>query len=79
MAADHFEHHSKLDMNAIVEDTFGYSADDYVAVLMMVFWLCNQSPIPLRAMERFSLEKESHLISVENLTNFIDYYSFTYK
>lgn len=33
-AADHFEHHSELDMNAIVEDTFGYSVDDYVAVLM---------------------------------------------
>ena len=30
MAADHFEHHSKLDMNGIVEDTFDYSADDYV-------------------------------------------------
>ena len=79
MAADHFEHHSKLDMNGIVEDTFDYSADDYVAVLMMVFWLCNQSPIPLRAMERVSLEKESDLISVENLTKFIDYYSCTYK
>lgn len=79
IAAEHFEHHSDLDMNAIVEDTFGYSADDYVAVLMMVFWLCNQSPIPLKAIENVRLEKESPLLSVENLTKFIDYYSCTYK
>lgn len=79
MAADHFEHHSELDINTIVEDTFGYSADDYVAVLMMVFWLCNQSPIPLRAIEQVKLEKKSPLLSAENLTKFVDYYSCTYK
>lgn len=79
LAAEHFKHRSELDVNCIVEETFGYSADDYIAMLMMVFWLCNQNPVPLKAMDLVKLETESPLLSRDNLERFIQYYSCTYK
>lgn len=78
MAAEHFEHHDQLNVNTIVEDTFGYSANDYVAILMVVFWLCNQSPTPLSVLDRIKLTNGSKLLSKENLYRFIQYYACTY-
>lgn len=79
LAAEHFKHRSELDVNCIVKETFGYSAADYIAMLMMVFWLCNQSPVPLKAMDIVKLETESPLLSRDNLERFIQYYSCTYE
>lgn len=79
LAANHFKHRTELDVNSIVIKTFGYSADDYISILMMVFWLCSQSPAPLKAMDILKPETKSRLLSRDNLEKFIHYYSCTYK
>lgn len=79
LAAEHFEHRSELDVNCIVKEMFGYSADDYIAILMLVFWLCNQNPDPFKAMDNVKLETDSSLLSLQNLERFIQYYSCTYE
>lgn len=57
LAAKNFEHRSEIDINAVVKEVFGYSADDYVAILLMVFWLCSQHPDPLSAPENLYCRK----------------------
>ena len=50
LAADNFEHRAELDVNLILKETFGFSAEDYIALLMILFWLCSKSPEPLKVM-----------------------------
>ena len=47
LAAKNNKHRQKLDINAITNEVFGFSADDYIAVLLIVLWLCSQNPEPL--------------------------------
>ena len=79
VAAKNFEHRNIIDTNAIVKEVFGYSADDYVAILLMIYWLCSQCPDPLSAPERIYCRKENTILTTENITRFIDYYSCDYK
>ena len=51
LAATDFEHREQIDTNTVVKDVLGYSADDYIAILLMVFWLCSKHPDPLSAPE----------------------------
>lgn len=79
LAAKNFEHRSEIDINAVVKEVFGYSADDYVAILLMVFWLCSQHPDPLSAPENLYCRKENTILTKKNITHFIEYYSCNYK
>ena len=78
LAADNFEHRAELDVNAIIKDTWGYSAEDYIALLMLLFWLCCKSPEPLKAMTESKNDKWSTLFSSENITRMVRYYSCSY-
>lgn len=78
LAADNFEHRPELDVNAIIKDTFGYSAEDYIALLMLLFWLCSKSPEPLKIMAEARNDKWSTLFSSENITRMVQYYSCSY-
>ena len=77
-AAKHFEHHNTIDTNSIIEETFGYSVDDYITVLMMVFGLCYHQPEPLAALDRLIYPEDS-VLSKENITALIHHYSCSYK
>lgn len=79
LAATDFEHRTEIDVDAVVKEVFGYSADDYIAILLMVFWLCMQHPDPLSAPESLYCKKENTIFTKENITGFIEYYSCTYK
>ena len=79
MAATSFEHRNEIDTNAVVKDVFGYSADDYIAVLLCVFWLCTKHPDPLSAPEKLYHKKENTVLTRKNIEEFIKYYSCTYK
>lgn len=79
LAATDFEHRTEIDVDTVVKEVFGYSADDYIAILLMVFWLCMQHPDPLSAPESLYCRKENTILTKENITGFIEYYSCTYK
>lgn len=79
LAAKNFEHRSEIDTNAAVKEVFGCSTDDYVAILLMIFWLCSQHPDPLSAPESLYCRKENTILTTENITKFIEYYSCDYK
>lgn len=79
LEAKNFEHRSEIDTNAVVKEVFGYSPDDYVTILLMVFWLCSQHPDPLSAPENLYCRKENTILTPENITHFIEYYSCNYK
>lgn len=79
LAARNFEHRGEIDTNAVVKEVFGYSADDYVAILLMVFWLCSQHPDPLSVPENLYCRKENTILTPENIIHLIEYYSCDYK
>lgn len=79
LAAKNFEHRNEIDTNAAVKEVFGCSADDYVAILLMIFWLCNQHPDPLSAQENLYCRKENTILTKKNISKFIEYYSCDYK
>jgi len=78
LAAQDFEHRTLIDVDAILRETFGYSADDYIAVLLIVFWLCLQSPLPLTAPPTLYHRKESTVLTEENIRAFVDQYTCSY-
>ena len=78
-AAENFEHRSIIDTDAIVREIFGIPVNDYVLILVTVFWLCCQYPDPLSAPEELYSNLNSAVLTVENLSNFIKYYSCTYQ
>jgi len=45
----------------------------------MVFWLCSKHPDPLSAPENLYCRKEDTILTRNNITRFIEYYSCTYK
>lgn len=79
LAAIDFEHRTEIDVDAVVKEVFGYSADDYIAMLLMVFWLCMQHPDPLSAPESLYYRKKNTILTKKNITGFIEHYSCTYK
>jgi len=79
LAAKNFEHRREIDTNAAVKEVFGCSADDYIAILLMIFWLCSQHPDPLSAPESLYCRKENTILTTENITKFVGYYSCDYK
>lgn len=79
LAAKNFDHRGEIDVNVVVKEVFGYSADDYVAILLIVFWLCSQHPDPLSAPESLYCKKENTILTTKNITQFIEYYSCNYK
>ena len=79
LAAKNLAHRSELDTNAVVEEVFGYSVDDYIAILLVVFWLCSQHPDPLAAPEKLYCRKENTILTKKNIMRFIEYYSCDYK
>lgn len=77
-AAKHFEHRSEIDTDAVVREVFGYTTEDYIVVLLMVFWLCSQNPAPLSAPEKLYHRKALTVLTKDNLQHFVEYYSCTY-
>ena len=78
-AAKHFEHHNTIDTSSIIEEIFGYTVDDYIAVLMMVFGLCYYQPDPLSALDRLIHLEDSSVLTKENITALIHHYSCSYN
>lgn len=79
LGATNFEHRHEIDTNKIVKEIFGYSANDYIVILLTVFWLCTKNPAPLTAPENLYCRKADTVIKRKNLIKFIEYYSCTYK
>mgnify|MGYP001049976834 CR=1 FL=1 len=79
VAARNYEHRSDLDIDSVFKNIFDFTAEDYLAVLLMVFWLCTQHPDPLTAPEQLYRKKDSTIFTKENITKFVKYYSCTYE
>lgn len=79
LAAKEYKHRKNLEINAITQEIFGLVADDYIAVLLTVFWLCAQHPDPLEAPENLYRRNGTTILTKQNLTKFVSYYSCTYE
>ena len=79
LAAEGFKHRNEIATNLVIKETLGYYAYDYIAILLMVFWLCIQRPDPLAVPESLYCRKESSILTKENIINFVKYYSCTYQ
>ena len=45
----------------------------------MIFWLCSHHPDPLSAPESLYCRKENTILTTDNITKFIEFYSCSYK
>lgn len=79
LAATNFDHRPEINVNAIVKEIFGFSADDYIALLLMVLWLCRQHPDPLTAPKELYCKKDNTIFTLDNLFKIVNYYSCTYE
>lgn len=79
LAADTFEHRPLLDVNAISMELLGFSADEYIMILLMIFGLCQHDPIPLTWYNWHSVNDLPDLLSRENVEKLIEHYSCTYE
>lgn len=77
-AATGFEHREKIDIASIVDNTFGFSVDDYVSVLLMIFGLCGHRPDPISALSNMGPRKESSVLTKENIIHLVQCYSCSY-
>lgn len=68
-----------IDINQITNELFGLSADELLAVEMMILWLCSQNPDPLTAPEKLYHRTETSVITKETLEKVVGYYSITYE
>jgi len=78
IAAKHYEHVNEIDVSDAIKRVLGFSPEDYLVVLLMVFWLCTQHPDPLNAPEELYRKKDSTVFTKENISKFVKYYSCTY-
>lgn len=78
VAAKNYEHRNEIDIDTVFKNIFDFSAEDYLVVLLMVFWLCTQHPDLLNAPENLYRKKDSTVFTKENITKFVEHYSCTY-
>ena len=60
VAGKDFEHRGKLDTETAVRETLGFSVDDYLIILLTIYWLCSKHPDPLSAPEQLYITKKNH-------------------
>lgn len=78
IAAKHFEHAGEIDAEAAMKKEFGWSTQDYLTVLQIMFWICKQSAEPLSVPESTYNRINPTLLTQNNVSKFIEYYSCTY-
>ena len=79
VATDNFEHSDRLDVAAALENVFGYSVQDYLSIMLMVYWLCSKCPEPLSAPENVYKKTDATVFTKDNITNFVKHYSCSYS
>lgn len=77
-AAQGFPHKDKIDISTIVRETFGCSVDEYITILITVFWLSKQHPDILSAPESMFDHYENPILTKDNIEKVVKYYSCSY-
>lgn len=68
-----------ININDIVQKTFGMSADELLTIELIIMWLCSKHANPLSAPKDLYYKKAGSFITKENLRKVIEYYSTTYE
>lgn len=68
-----------ININEIVQEIFGISVDELLAIELIIMWLCSKHANPLSAPEDLYYKKAGSFITKENLRKVIEYYSTTYE
>ena len=68
-----------LNINEIVQKTFGMSVDELLTIELIIVWLCSKDAKPLSAPEDLYYKKTGSFLTKENLRRVIEYYSTTYE
>lgn len=77
-AANHFKNRGKINVDMVVNSVLGVSVEEYFELLIFLWWLCTQNPEPLSApADRFPRNCNT-VLTKENLTKIVDYYSCDY-
>lgn len=77
VAGENYEHRFCINSTGIIKEIFGFSLDEYISILLIVFYLCMKDPIPLRAFNEHYKDFPKP-IDIEKLEHLINYYSCTY-
>lgn len=67
-----------VDVDSIVNRVFGFGADEYMNLLIVIIWLCMQHPDPLSAPEALYKKKGNTILTKENISQIVRYYSSDY-
>jgi len=67
-----------INIDEITLEKFGLTSDEFISVMLIIFWLCTQHPDPLSAPEELYMKTPGTILTTENLKRIIDYYSCSY-
>ena len=67
-----------MDIDAIVKNRIGLSAQELITTYFIVFWLCLQNPNILSAPETLYKKKDKTILTSENIKKIVDYYTISY-
>lgn len=68
-----------LNINEIVQKTFGMNVDELLTIELIIMWLCSKHANPLSAPEDLYYKKAESFLTKKNLRRVIEYYSTTYE
>ena len=67
-----------INVDDIIKEKFGLSAEELMAILLLIFWLCNQNPDILTAPENLYRKKENTVFTKESIEKVVHYYTVSY-
>lgn len=67
-----------INIDEITMEKFGLTSDEFISVMLILFWLCMQHPDPLSAPEELYMKTSDTVLKKENLKKIVDYYSCSY-
>ncbi len=67
-----------INIDEITIEKFGFTSDEFISVILLLFWLCMQHPDPISAPEELYMTTSNTVLRKENLKRIVDYYSCSY-
>ena len=68
-----------IDIDSIVKDRIGLSAEELTVAYFIIFWLCTQRPDILTAPEELYKKKTETVLTKANIERIVEYYTVSYK
>jgi hypothetical protein len=67
-----------INIDEITIEKFGFTSDEFISLMLILFWLSMQHPDPLSAPEEMYMKTSNTVLRKKNLEKIVDYYSCSY-